>query len=172
MERLPATAWSDASPSNVVSRGRVIPLPRHRTDEETPMNDAKNDDYVGSGVVALLKEKPWARAIGFGVLAAVAVGIALLLYLNVQGDANGSNAVEGIADPRVLSSACDDPSTNAEVERALAITAESQENALLAFPSEVPADEREAQADAWDSLSADDRAFQLCLHLKQEGVSN
>lgn len=61
--------------------------------------------------------------------------------------------------------ACDDASLRSRVEASLREPTESPRNSLLAFPSEVDDAHRAQQAAAWADLSAEDRAFQLCLRL-------
>ena len=68
--------------------------------------------------------------------------------------------------------ACADPAVHEAVQHALAQPNESDENAILALPSEVDAQDREVQQRAWLELSDEKRSFQLCLRLFQDKIQN
>lgn len=64
---------------------------------------------------------------------------------------------------------CDDPGVVAVVEEARSTSASSTPSALFALPQALarlgmPTEEVQAQFDGWESLSPQERQFQLCLN--------
>lgn len=128
------------------------------------------DEYAGAGLVALLRSDWRAKAVLGGIIALVVAGIVAGAALSSTSETVADRTAATPQDPVVLPTACDDPDVSSAVETALARDTESAANRLLAFPSEVPGGAAADQADAWDELTPAVRAFQLCLHLMQEGV--
>jgi len=128
------------------------------------------EEYAGARLVALLRTNWRAKAVLGVIIALVVAGIVAGAALSSTSESAAGPTAAAPQDPAVLPTACDDPDISSAVEAALALDTESEANRLLAFPSDVPAPDAAAQAEAWDRLSPAELEFQLCLHLTQEGV--
>ncbi|WP_309617300.1 hypothetical protein [Salinibacterium sp.] len=136
------------------------------------MNETSDTDQLREPGVEPSIRRTRTKVVSCTLVGIFVLGVGLAIFNQI--DANSSEASKPEAfqdDPRVLSAACEDSKINAAVEKAIDFNAETSENGLLALPSQVPAGARGAQAATWNALSEEDRQFQLCLHLKQDGVS-
>lgn len=130
------------------------------------MMNSKTDAGGHNLMEKLRRRRWWTLLVGTTSFAALIVIITAGFVLDNDARSSLSRAPASISVPK---DACSNGSIDRLVAAALAEPEETRRNGLLAFPEEVPPEARRSQQATWDALSPQELAFQLCLHLEQEG---
>lgn len=130
---------------------------------------------VGESILQRLTNRWWKVAV-LGLIFAATVGSIYSASRVYEVDAASESTRPSAAEPEAVADpmkqSCDDPTLRETARSALLNDDETRENATLALPSEVPASQRSAQAEAWQNLSTSEREYQWCLRSLQESPAD